>query len=412
VNHEPLETQAIQPQCGGAALPPLRIAIVYDCFYPCTIGGAERWYRALAEHLARHHQVTFLTRRQWERGAGPQACGFHLIGFPSGRQLYTRTGRRRIGPPLRFGLKVLLHLLRHRRRYDVVHTCSFPYFPMLFAGLARTLGGPAVVVDWVEVWEVDYWRRYLGRIGGTLGAWVQRLALATSGPAVVFSERAAQGLRQHGWRSQVYRIAGQHVAPPPRVTVSLARLPLVVFAGRHIDEKNVTAIPSAVALAHKRIAGLRAVIFGDGPRRRGVLAEIRRLGLETVISCPGFVAWEEVDRALCQALCLLLPSIREGYGMVVIEAAARATPAIVVPAPANAAADLVTDRVNGLIAASPAPRDLADAIVVAHALGQTLVESTRQWFARHGPELRLERAAAVIESAYRAAAGERPHAAW
>ena len=31
----------------------VRICLVYDCLYPHTVGGAERWYRNLAERLAR-----------------------------------------------------------------------------------------------------------------------------------------------------------------------------------------------------------------------------------------------------------------------------------------------------------------------------------------------------------------------
>jgi hypothetical protein len=31
----------------------VRICLVYDCLYPHTVGGAERWYRDLAERLAR-----------------------------------------------------------------------------------------------------------------------------------------------------------------------------------------------------------------------------------------------------------------------------------------------------------------------------------------------------------------------
>ena len=29
----------------------VQVCIVYDCLYPYTIGGAERWYRNLAERL-------------------------------------------------------------------------------------------------------------------------------------------------------------------------------------------------------------------------------------------------------------------------------------------------------------------------------------------------------------------------
>ena len=44
----------------------MRICVVYDCLYPYTVGGAERWCRNLSRQLAEEgHQVTYLTMRQW-----------------------------------------------------------------------------------------------------------------------------------------------------------------------------------------------------------------------------------------------------------------------------------------------------------------------------------------------------------
>ena len=49
---------------------------------------------------------------------------------------------------------------------------------------------------------------------------------------------------------------------------------------------------------------------------------------------------------------MLLPSRREGYGMVVVEAAARGTPSIVVAGEDNAATELIEEGVNGFVAPS------------------------------------------------------------
>ena len=50
----------------------MRICVIYDCLFPFTVGGAERWYRNLAERLAAAgHEVTYLTLRQWDRGEPP-----------------------------------------------------------------------------------------------------------------------------------------------------------------------------------------------------------------------------------------------------------------------------------------------------------------------------------------------------
>ena len=154
----------------------MRICLVYDCLFPHTVGGAERWYRSLSERLAADgHEVTYLTLRQWDRGVDPGVTGVDVRVVGPRMRLYSGPGRRRMLPPLVFGAGVLWHLLRHGRRYDVVHTCSFPYFSLLAAAIARRRGRYRLVVDWFEVWSRGYWREYLGRVGGDIGWLVQRL---------------------------------------------------------------------------------------------------------------------------------------------------------------------------------------------------------------------------------------------
>ena len=54
----------------------VRVCVVYDCLFPYTVGGAERWYRNLAQRLAADgHEVTYLTLRQWDRDAVAGAGG-------------------------------------------------------------------------------------------------------------------------------------------------------------------------------------------------------------------------------------------------------------------------------------------------------------------------------------------------
>src|SRR3954471_21667767 len=95
----------------------VRICLVYDCLYPHTVGGAERWYRNVAERLAADgHEVTYVTLRQWEPGERPQIDErVRVVEAGPRMDLYVE-GRRRILPPVRFGLGVFGHLLRHGRR--------------------------------------------------------------------------------------------------------------------------------------------------------------------------------------------------------------------------------------------------------------------------------------------------------
>jgi glycosyltransferase involved in cell wall biosynthesis len=383
----------------------VRICLVYDCLFPYTVGGAERWYRNLAERLAADgHEITYLTLRQWDRGERGEVSGVRVITAGPRMALYTESGRRRILPPLVFGLGVLWHLLRHGRDYEVVHTASFPYFSLLATAVVRPLRRFRLVVDWHEVWTRGYWIEYLGRLGGRVGHAVQALCLRVPQRAFCFSHLHALRLREGGVHGEVTVLEGEYAGSLEALEPQ-APEPVVVFAGRHIPEKRVPAIVPALALAREQLPDLRGEIYGDGPDRPEVLRQRERHGLEDVLDVPGFVDSGRVDEALRRALCMVLPSRREGYGMVVIEAAAQGTPGVVVQDADNAAADLVADGENGVLAPSAAPEDLAAAILRVHEAGFGLRRSTSDWFRRNARRLSLESSLAKVVDTYAAEMG-------
>jgi glycosyltransferase involved in cell wall biosynthesis len=381
----------------------MRIAIVYDCLYPQTVGGAERWYRNLAEHLAARHEITYVTRRQW--GAEGPDTPFRTVAVSPGGPLYTQSARRRIWPPIRFGIGVFFHMLRHARDYDVVHSASFPHFSLIGAWLALRLRrrGARLVADWHELWTREYWVSYLGPIGGRVAYAIEGICVRLPERSFTFSRLHEGRLRERGHRGPVVRLTGEYAGPPgARPGDEGSREPLVVFAGRHIPEKGVTEIPAAIDAARREVPSLRGIVFGDGPMSEDVAERVHSLGLEEVVDLPGRVSGEQVDETLGRALCLLLPSRREGYGLVVVESAARGTPAVVVEGPDNAATELVEEGVNGLIAASGSPADLAQAIIRVHKAGAELRASTAAWFERNAERLSLRSSLEAVSRGYEA----------
>jgi glycosyltransferase involved in cell wall biosynthesis len=385
----------------------MRICVVYDCLFPYTIGGGERWYRNLAERLAEEgHEVTYLTLRQWQRGERVEIDSRVRVVTAGPRMaLYTSGGRRRILPPLVFGLGTLLHLLRRGRDYEVVHTCAFPYFSLLAAALVRPLRGFALEVDWFEVWSRDYWLDYLGGLGGRIGAFVQRLCARVPQRAYCFSELHAERLREEGLRGAVTVLRGLYAGGPQASASAQApdgreSSPLVLFAGRLIAEKQATLGVAAIALAAERIDGLRGEFLGDGPEREALQRAIVEHGLQDRVTAPGFADSATVDRDMRAAMCMLLPSRREGYGMVVVEAAARGTPSVVVAGEDNAATELIEEGVNGTVAARSEPAAIAEAIARVHAAGAMMRASTAEWFAQNAERLSLESSLRTVLAGY------------
>ena len=346
-----------------APLPPrMRICLVYDCLYPWTVGGAERWYRDLAAELvAAGHEVTYLTRRQWDErrpAADPgrrgrrgrrraSRCTATTATAASGRRCASGGASSAPAAP--------------RGRYDVVHTCAFPYFSLLAARAALAGTRTQLGVDWFEVWTrellavVPRPRRRHDRAPRPAGV---RRAVTTR--AFVFSRLHARRLAEEGLRGEPVTLAGLYAGPTEARPSAGPREPLVVFAGRHIAEKRVPSIPAAIAAARERVPGLRARVFGDGPQRAvGCSPRSTGSGSQDVVEAPGFVDGSAVERGIREATLPAAAVQREGYGLVVIEAASVGTPSVVVRGPDNAATELVADGVNGYVAATHSADDVA-----------------------------------------------------
>jgi glycosyltransferase involved in cell wall biosynthesis len=361
----------------------VRIAVVYDCFFPLSTGGGERLYRAFAEHFARQgHQVTYVTRRQWE-GAAPVVPGVEVVAIAGRARLYDARGNRRLGPAIGYAAAVARHLLRHAGRYDAVLVSALPSLNVIAARLALTGRQPVLCADFLELWRPEQWIEYSGPVVGRIARLLQRLAVRASPLASCHSQMHARRLMDEGFHgSPVVSPGLLHEGITADPSEQAGDPPTVVYVGRMIPDKQVETIPAAIAHARSSIPDLRAVLVGGGEQRASVEAEVSRLGLQDVIDVPGFVDDAALHRALRSAACLVNPSRREGYGLVVVEACAVGTPVVVVTAPDNAAVELVSPGVNGEIASSSRPEDLGDAIVTVVRAGQPLRRSAAAWYAQ------------------------------
>jgi glycosyltransferase involved in cell wall biosynthesis len=456
----------------------LRVCIVYDRLYPWSIGGAERWYRLLAEHLAAAgHHVTYLTSRQWPAAEEPTVPGVRVLAVGAQGALYHRE-RRRVLPVIRFAFALWRHLLRHGANYDVVHASTLSAWATLAAASLARPRGYRLVLDWWEVWTWSYWRNYFGPIPGSAGWLLQRLCAALPHQPLAYSQLHAnrlRALRSWPWQIRALLVRGRRpddacpgpgrthfsvltllkklpssvssrgtrdlvswtrapasskflatrgtpreaiwtqrarrsdAAIPvirgllphsPPIQTPLPAAPIVVYAGRHIPEKQIEAIIPALARTRERLPALQAVLVGDGPIRHAVNDAVRAFALEEAISLPGFVPEAQLAATLERALCLILLSRREGYGLIVAEAAARGIPSIVLRHPDSAAAELIVEGVNGTTCGSKNPEEIASAMLRIHDAGYALRLSTLRWFQANAGTLTIAGSLPRILAAY------------
>ena len=299
----------------SATLAAVRICLVYDCLFPYTVGGAERWYRNLAERLAADgHEVTYLTLRQWERSAPPEVPGVRVVAVGPRLGLYTRRAptdpaaarlrRRRARAPraprtrLRRRAHRLVSLLLAARR----------------GGRAAPGRLRAASSTGYEVWTREYWREYLGPVGGWIGWRCSARCAARAAARVLLLASCTRARLRGGGAARRGHGARRRCTPAPGAAPSRSR------PSRASSSPAGTSRRSACRRSWRRCrAGpararaARWMIFGDGPERRRVRRVIASSALGRASSTlPGFVTAEEVDAALARALCLVLPVAPRG----------------------------------------------------------------------------------------------------
>lgn len=363
-------------------MPEPRVAIAYDCFFPINGGGGERVYRSIAEDLvARGCRVAYVTRSQWSPD-DTQHASFDIVGVWRG-EIYDQRGARTPRSALAFALGLFRYFVRHRRQYDIVLVAALPVLNV-FAVRAALLGSRAMlVIDWLEVWPWRKWRAYAGSATGTVAAVLQWLALHFGDATTVnsaFTRERVQRYRRGadpvvlGLVDLVGTHAGASVEEPGR--------PTAFFVGRHIPDKRLDCLPAAVGIARRSVPSLTVRVAGSGPETGRVREAALSVGLSDAFEFLGRIDDEVLRREFAASSVLVNPSAREGFGLVVAEAAAQGTPSVVVAGPDNAAAELIEPGVNGFVAPDVSAEALSTAIVAAIEGGSALRRSTLAWFER------------------------------
>lgn len=368
-----------------------RVAIAYDCLFPVHTGGGERVYRRMAElFVERGCAVSYVTRADWATDAAPRAP-FDIVGVWRG-DIYNESGNRTTSSAVAFALALFRHFVRHRDAYDLIFVAALPVLNVFAVKLAVLGSRTRIAVDWLEVWPHRKWRSYAGPITGTI-AWALQVIGVRIGDLVTVNSRFTRERLRRYRRGAEPLVLGlvDLVGAEPDASVEPPSPPSVLFVGRHIADKRLDALPAALAHARRELPELVARVAGRGPETEHVRSTAGAAGVTDVIEFLGRVDDEELRRLYRESSVLVNPSAREGFGLVVAEAAAAATPSVVVAGEDNAAAELVTTGVNGEVATDASPTTLGDAIVRVVRAGGPLRASTLAWFGRERVERGLSR---------------------
>ncbi len=137
--------------------------------------------------------------------------------------------------------------------------------------------------------------------------------------------------------------------------------PTIVTVRRLVPTKGIEELIDAVAAVRRDVPDIFVAIAGTGPLAADLQRRVDERGLRDAVTLAGHVSEEALPLLYRAADALVVPTQSlEGFGLVVVEALACGTPALVTPV--GGLPDVVRDLDPGLIFASSASADIARGI--------------------------------------------------
>lgn len=335
----------------------MKIAIIYDVIYPHVKGGVEKRVWEFAWRLSRRgHNVHLYGMKFWEGSDIITREGVVLHGVCPAQNLYIH-GRRTIREALSFGIALFFRL--RTDNYDIIDCQQFPFFSCFSTKLVSTLKKTPFVITWHEVWG-DYWYTYLGRIG-IIGKTIEWLVTRLTPNTVIVSQTTAENIRKiAGPGNRKIIPNGVNLRDIDRISPQ-QEISDLIFVGRLIKEKHVDLLLQSMKILTEKKMNLQLLVIGDGPERENLHNLVETLSLENHVRLIGFCEnHDEIIAHMKSAKGCVLPSSREGFGIVALEALACGIPVVTLNHPANAVRELITEQ-NGRLCSFSA-EDLAEKI--------------------------------------------------
>jgi glycosyltransferase involved in cell wall biosynthesis len=197
----------------------------------------------------------------------------------------------------------------------------------------------------------------------TIGRWQERWThwLYRNVPFWTPSESTKKDLHAHGIRSVTVIANGSDTIPLASLEEKLLQTPLrLICVSRIAPNKRVDHAIRAMKLLTERNVPAELKIVGGGESKAELEQLTKTLRLEDKIHFTGQLSEQEKNSELRRAHFLVHTSLREGWGLNVIEANAMGTPAAVYPV--GGLVDSTVPGQTGLVTSAETSKSLADAL--------------------------------------------------
>ena len=206
---------------------------------------------------------------------------------------------------------------------DEVH--FFPFFSALYAR-KKTIILVCEVASKLFFTLFPYPIALLGRAAEKIYLWMYRNI-----PAMVISRSTEKDLIKEGYRKENIHVLSLGISSPKGLRIrNKENKPTIIYLGRINKQKGALDAIEAFYSIKKEIVNCQLWVIGSGVSDYITMLKkkIRDYKITDSVTFFGFVSEERKFGLLSKAHILIVPSVHEGWGLAVIEAASQATPTV------------------------------------------------------------------------------------
>jgi len=295
--------------------------------------------------------VTYELLRRWAKKG--HDCTWFSSAFKGSLQHQSIDGINviRKGSPLGVYWQGFRYLKNNKFDIVIDQINTIPFFtPLFYKG--RKIAFFHQLCEKVWFYETIFPISYIGYFAEKV-----YLKLYRDVPSIVVSDSTKKSLENYRFKDIF--VMQDCIDTEPLKELPVKKENLLIFVGRLKKSKRVHDAIEAFRLVHKKIPSSVLHIVGRGDK--GYEKYLKKLSTDLPVVFHGFVSREKRNDLMKDAEAILVTSVKEGWGLIVVEANAFGTPAIVYDV--DGLRDSVKNNRTGLIAARNTPKALSDSAI-------------------------------------------------
>jgi glycosyltransferase involved in cell wall biosynthesis len=199
------------------------------------------------------------------------------------------------------------------------HTNTHQFFTFLWCRCKRIL--------FIHQFALEIWGYFFGKLPGKVFSFFEELLMRLSrGTTITVSNSTKQDLLDRGYKDIHVCTEGNYIRYNNLPDIN-EKKDYLIYVGRLVPYKRVE---DAILLAHK--LNKKLIIVGGGSKKYTQKLQTLINYLKADCEMLGYVKKEDKESLVKKAYMLVMPSIREGWGLVITESANLGTPSLVYPA--------------------------------------------------------------------------------